>query len=191
MPRLLVEAGVKGRIPKGRYDLETASVIVCYNYSLAWQDTESDYSGLMRRVWAERILVFDYFSPGPNHCSSSNSAFHPILLFPCLFLLVSSLVLPTSSISFLELRPWALDSGKIWSSGQPWDWRRIEPSTCFISQRPWPLLLQAALSLSVAQFRDSEDIGCHSHPIPLRKAFPFMKSWSFPPRTKFRYHPSP
>lgn len=163
---------IKERIPKGRHESEGDSRYHCvlsYNHNLAWQNTESEYVGLVGKVWAERIPVFDSTS-WSNHCPHSLS-FHLILLSPAsslsylLLFLLHLCLFPSLSGSLLSLG--FKDDLR---SGQPWDCPTMEPSSCFVCQRPWPLLLQAACPLYTAKFGD-KDIGWPSHPFPLSKAF--------------------
>lgn len=183
---------IKERIPKGRHESEGDSrhhCVLSYNHNLAWQNTESEYVGLVGKVWAERIPVFDSTS-WSNHCPHSLS-FHLILLSPAsslsylLLFLLHLCLFPSLSGSLLSLG--FKDDLR---SDQPWDCPTMEPSSCFVCQTLAPSSSGSTPSLhckiwgqqgywmTLTSFSSEEGISS-------------MKSWSLPQRTKFWFHPSP
>ena len=117
-------------------------------------------------VFESIFLLFSIIALPPSSVIQSHSSLYfllpPYLIF-CLSCYFFSF-LPWGKVS------WTLDSRIIWGSGPLCDWPRMQPSPCFVPQRPWSLL-PAVLPLSVEKFGDNKNIGCHSHPLPLRKAF--------------------
>lgn len=122
-------------------------------YSEVWQSAEEEHFALMGKVWAEGIL------------SPSNSFLHSLpfsLLHP--FLSSSSFLIFCCPCYFFSFLPWvkfswALHSGITWRSGPPVTDPEYSPSPSAGGIAP------------VAKFEENKNTGCHSHPLPLRKAF--------------------
>lgn len=98
-----------------------------------------------------------YFLSPSNHRPFSIVC-HSVFLIPSFLLppFSSSVALATSSVSFLEL-----NSHEHYIQGLSEDQAHLVTDPEY----------NPALTLSVAKFGDNKNIGCHSHPFPLRKAF--------------------